>query len=129
MLFRHFVYVIRPGEVLGHLFVPEFGILQEALFIHLVRSAVHVKFWHCCFPPHNLWLGLRPRPQNFPAPVWRYLTGRCRPVCFRYNVFSMASAIPIPPLMQSVAKPRWALRLSISWSSVTVMRVPVQPIG
>ena len=41
----------------------------------------------------------------------------------------MASAMPIPPLTHSVARPRRALRFSISWSSVTVMRVPVQPMG
>jgi hypothetical protein len=43
--------------------------------------------------------------------------------------FSMASAMPMPPLTQRVARPRRAFRFSISWSSVTVMRVPVQPMG
>src|SRR5207248_2151675 len=45
------------------------------------------------------------------------------------SVFSMANAIPMPPLTQSVATPRLALRFNISCTSVTVMRVPVQPIG
>ena len=35
----------------------------------------------------------------------------------------------MPPLTQSVASPRRTLRLNISCSNVTVMRVPVQPIG
>src|SRR3954470_23031581 len=44
-------------------------------------------------------------------------------------ILSMASAIPIPPLTQSVARPREAPRRSNSWSSVTTSRAPVQPIG
>jgi hypothetical protein len=43
--------------------------------------------------------------------------------------FSSASAIPMPPLTHRVARPRLALRLSISCSRVTVIRVPVQPMG
>jgi len=45
------------------------------------------------------------------------------------GTFSMASAMPMPPLTQRVATPRWARRLRISCRSVTVMRVPVQPMG
>ena len=44
-------------------------------------------------------------------------------------MLSSAIAIPIPPLTQSVASPRRALRRCISWRSVTTMRAPVQPIG
>src|SRR5437660_499813 len=37
--------------------------------------------------------------------------------------------MPMPPLTHKVATPRFVLRLSISCSSVTVMRVPVHPMG
>jgi|SRR5580692_2821859 hypothetical protein len=43
--------------------------------------------------------------------------------------FSSASAIPIPPLTQRVATPRRVFRFSISCNKVTVIRVPVQPMG
>jgi hypothetical protein len=43
--------------------------------------------------------------------------------------FSIASAMPMPPLTHNVASPLRTLRRRISWSSVTTMRVPVQPIG
>ena len=43
--------------------------------------------------------------------------------------FSSARAIPMPPLTQSAATPRLVLRLSISCNNVTVIRVPVQPMG
>ncbi len=35
----------------------------------------------------------------------------------------------MPPLTHSVASPSFASRFCISWSSVVVMRTPVQPIG
>src|SRR2546426_1218704 len=38
-------------------------------------------------------------------------------------------AMPMPPPMQSVARPFLALRFSISWSSVTSTRAPDAPIG
>jgi hypothetical protein len=43
--------------------------------------------------------------------------------------FSNARAIPMPPLTQRVATPRLAFRFSISWIRVTVIRVPVHPMG
>src|ERR1039458_2287567 len=46
-----------------------------------------------------------------------------------YTTFSSAIAIPMPPLTHSVATPRFVLRFSISCSRVTVMRVPVHPMG
>src|SRR6201988_5201167 len=46
-----------------------------------------------------------------------------------HTTFSSATAIPIPPLTQRVATPRWVLRFSISCNSVTVILVPVHPIG
>src|ERR1035437_7677946 len=46
-----------------------------------------------------------------------------------HTTFSSASAIPMPPLTHRVATPRLVLRFSISCSSVTVMRVPVHPMG
>jgi hypothetical protein len=46
-----------------------------------------------------------------------------------HTTFSNASVIPMPPLTHSVATPRLVLRFSISCSSVTVMRVPVHPMG
>src|ERR1035437_117048 len=46
-----------------------------------------------------------------------------------HTTFSSASAIPMPPLTHRVATPRLGLRFSTSCSSVTVMRVPVHPMG
>src|SRR5581483_7833086 len=46
-----------------------------------------------------------------------------------YTALSSANAIPMPPLTQSVATPRFTLRFTISCSSVTVIRVPVHPMG
>ena len=37
--------------------------------------------------------------------------------------------MPIPPPMQSVARPFFAFRFCISWSKVTSTRVPDAPIG
>src|SRR5580704_11738718 len=45
------------------------------------------------------------------------------------TTFSRPNAIPNPPLTQSVATPRRVLRFSISCNKVTVIRVPVQPMG
>jgi len=42
---------------------------------------------------------------------------------------STSKAMPIPPLIQSVASPRFDRRFFISCSNVVVMRTPVQPIG
>src|SRR5262245_32565727 len=44
-------------------------------------------------------------------------------------ILSIATAMPMPPLTQSVASPRVARRRSSSCSSVTTIRAPVHPIG
>src|SRR3954465_4330260 len=58
------------------------------------------------------------------------LTRKREPTLLKdYATFSTAIAIPMPPLTHRVAIPSFALRFSISCTSVTVMRVPVQPMG
>jgi len=42
---------------------------------------------------------------------------------------STSKAMPMPPLMHRVARPRLASRFFISCSNVVVIRTPVQPIG
>src|SRR5262250_475164 len=52
-----------------------------------------------------------------------------RTLTAHYATLSSANAIPIPPLTHNVATPRFDFRRSISYNRVTVIRVPVQPMG
>src|SRR5262249_49176266 len=93
-------------------------------FTDSARSARHHRD-ACHFPSslrRTVWLdaGRRTqcscrRPRRVLALVWSHL--------------STHIAMPMPPPMQRVARPFFALRFCISWSSVTSTRPPDAPIG